>query len=174
MVIGYQLAVRKVCVATLEKYLNGLQMADMTRSHCSPWIKPEVVKLVVEFVVVWRLLLGYEQNGISSSPAPAFALPLPYSCTALFKLLSGRLLAPPQFLPCSCPLSALLCSTLLSSVPALFLPCSCPAHTSAPLLLCSSSAPALLLVLPIPVWKPSLSSSAPYHFFWDGESRLLW
>ena len=80
-----------------------------------------------------------------SSLAAASALPLRYSCPAHFKLLSGTFLAPPQFLPSSCPLSALFCFTLLSSAPALFLPCSCPAHASAPLLLCSSPAPALLL-----------------------------
>ena len=84
------------------------------------------------------LLLPY------SSPAPASAQPLPYSCPAPFKLLSGTFLAPPQFLPSSCPLSALLCFTLLSSAPALFLPCSCPAHASALFLLCSWPAPALL------------------------------
>ena len=113
------------------------------------------------------LLLPY------SSPAPASAQPLPYSCPASFKLLSGTFLAPPQFLPSSCPLSALLCFTLLCSAPALFLPCSCPDHASAPLLLCSSPAPALL-VLSTPVGQPSSSSSAPYDFFRHGESRLLW
>ena len=106
-------------------------------------------------------------------PSQAFALLLPYSYPAPFKLLSGTFLAPPQFLPSSCPLSALLCFTLLSSAPALFLPCSCPAHASAPLLLCSSPAPALL-VPPTPVWQPSSSSSAPYDFFRHGESHLLW
>ena len=105
-----------------------------------------------------------------SSLAAASALPLRYSCPAHFKLLSGTFLAPPQFLPSSCPLSALFCFTLLSSAPALFLPCSCPAHTAAPLLLCSSPAPALLL--PTTVWQPS--SSAPYNFFWHGKSYLLW
>ena len=103
-----------------------------------------------------------------SSPAPASALPLPYSCPAPFKLLSGTFLAPPQFLPSSCPLSALFCFTLLSSAPALFLPCSCPAHTAAPLFLCPTPA----LLLPTPVWQPS--SSAPYNFFWHGKSYLLW
>ena len=60
-----------------------------------------------------------------SSPAPASTLPLLYSCPAPFKLLSSTFLAPPQFLPSSCPLSALLCFTLRSSAPALFLPYSC-------------------------------------------------
>ena len=80
-----------------------------------------------------------------SSPAPASAQPLSYSCPAPFKLLSSSFLAPPpvpaqllpgsallgtslaphQFLPSSCPLSALLCFTLISSAPALLLPCSC-------------------------------------------------
>ncbi len=103
----------------------------------------------------------------SFSPAPASSLPLPYFRPAPCKLLSCTFLAPPQFLPSSCPLSALLCFTLLSSTPALFLPCSCPAHASAPLLLCSCPAPALLLVLPTLVWQlsSSSSSSAPYDFF---------
>ena len=57
-------------------------------------------------------------------PAPAFALPLLYSCPAPFKFLSRTFLAPPLFLPSSCPLSALFCFTLLSSAPALFLNCS--------------------------------------------------
>ena len=57
-------------------------------------------------------------------PAPAFALPLLYSCPAPFKFLSRTFLAPPLFLPSSCPLSALFCFTLLSSAPALFLHCS--------------------------------------------------
>ena len=113
------------------------------------------------------------------APAPTLLLPgssfcpaLLYSCPAPFKFLSRTFLAPPLFLPSSCPLSALLCSALL-------LPCSCtapkscPAHASAPLLLCSSPAPALLLVLPTPVWQPSSSSSAPLDFFCHGESRLL-
>lgn len=59
---------------------------------------------------------------------PQLASALLYSCPAPFKLLSSTFLAPPQFLPSSCPLSALLCFTLLSSAPALFLPCSCPAY----------------------------------------------
>ena len=62
-----------------------------------------------------------------------------------------------KFLPECCPLSS--CSTSLFS--ALLLPCFCPA-------------PALLLVLPTPVWQPSSSSSAPYDFFRHGDSRLLW
>ena len=74
-------------------------------------------------------------------PCRTLALLLPYYCPAHFKLLSGTFLAPPQVLPSSCPLSALFCFTLLSSATALFLPCSCPAHTSTPLLLCSSPAP---------------------------------
>ena len=82
------------------------------------------------------LLLPY------SSPAPASAQPLPYSCPASFKLLSGTFLAPPQFLPSSCPLSALLCFTLLSSAQL----CSCPVPTL--LLPCSSFCPALALLLP--------------------------
>ena len=106
---------------------------------------------------------------LCSSPASASALPRPYSCPAPFKLLSGKFIAPPQFLPSSCPL---FCPVLLYS--ALLLPCSCPAHVSAPLLLSSSPAPTLLLVLPIPVWQPSSSPSAPYDFFRHGESRLLW
>ena len=61
-------------------------------------------------------------------PAPASALPLLYSCPAPFKFLSRTFLAPPLFLPSSCPLSALFCFTLLSSAPALFLPSSCPAN----------------------------------------------
>ena len=67
------------------------------------------------------LLLPY------SSPAPASAQPLPYSCPASFKLLSGTFLAPPQFLPSSCPLSALLHSAQLCCCPnpVLLLPCSC-------------------------------------------------
>ena len=73
------------------------------------------------------------------------SLPLPYSCLAPFKLLYGKFLARPQFLPSSYPLSALFCLTLLSSAPALFLPCSSPAHASALLLICSWPAPALLL-----------------------------
>ena len=105
---------------------------------------------------------------LCSSPASASALPRPYSCPAPFKLLSGKFIAPPQFLPSSCPL---FCPVLLYS--ALLLPCSCPAHVSAPLLLSSSPAPTLLLVLPIPVWQPSSSPSAPYDFFRHGESRLL-
>merc|ERR1711989_192880 len=62
-----------------------------------------------------------------SSPAPASAPPLPCSCPVPCKLLSCTFLAPPQFLPSSCPLSSLPCFTILSSAPALFLPCSCPA-----------------------------------------------
>ena len=103
--------------------------------------------------------------------SPNSTQPLPYSCPASFKLLSGTFLAPPQFQPSSCPLSALLYFTLLSS--AQLQPRSCPAHASAPLLLCSSPAPALL-ALPTPVWQPSSSSSAPYVFFRHGERRLLW
>ena len=99
------------------------------------------------------------------------ALPLPFSCPAPFKLLSRGFLAPPQFLSSSCPLSAQICFTLLSSTPALFLPCCCPALD----LLLPYSWPnaSLILVPPTPVWQPS-SSSAPFDFFWHGESRLLW
>ena len=49
----------------------------------------------------------------------------------LFFYLLDQSIAPPQFLPSSCPLSALLCFTLLSSAPALFLPCSCFSPTLA-------------------------------------------
>ena len=130
------------------------------------WTTPTL--LLACFFHAPTLLLPY------SSPAPASAQPLSYSCPASFKLLSGTFLAPLQFLPSSSPLSALLCFTLLSSAPTLFLRCSCPAHASAPLLLCSGPAPALLLVLPTPVWQPSSSSSAPYNFFRHSETCLLW
>ena len=86
------------------------------------------------------LLLPY------SSPAPASAPPLPFSCPAPFKVLSGTFLAPPQFLPRSCPLYALLCITLLSYAPTLFLPYSCPAP--ALLMLQFRSYFALALLLP--------------------------
>ena len=81
-------------------------------------------------------------------------------------LLPCSLQAPIRHIPSSSPVPAQLpsfCPVLLYS-----------AHASAPLLLCSSPAPALLLVLPTPVWQPSSSSSAPYDFFRHGESRLLW
>ena len=76
------------------------------------------------------------------SPAPASAPPLPYSCPAPCKLLSCTFLAPPQFLPSSCPLSARSCFTLLSSAPAPLLPCSCLLLTYSCLLL-SSAHPSL-------------------------------
>ena len=41
------MAVRKVSGVTLDKYLSGLRMAHMTRGHFSPWIRPDVVKLMV-------------------------------------------------------------------------------------------------------------------------------
>ena len=85
-----------------------------------------------------------------SSPAPASAQPLPYSCPASFKLLSGTFLAPPQILPCS----ALLCSALL-------LPCSCPAPALLMLQPNSCFAPALLL----PCWSypPQLGNLHHHH-----------
>merc|ERR1719431_128174 len=86
------------------------------------------------------LSLGNDRLSLSlslslcSSPAPASAPPLPYSCLAPCKLLSCTFLVSPQFLPSSCPLSSLLCFTILSSAPALFLPYSHsapgPAHPS--------------------------------------------
>ena len=45
--LGYLLSVRKVSAGTLEKYLSGLRMAHLTRGHFSPWIKPEIVKLMI-------------------------------------------------------------------------------------------------------------------------------
>ena len=91
-----------------------------------------------------------------SLSAPPQLLLLPRPCRTPALLLASSYPAPPQFLPSSCPLSSLLCFTILSSAPALLLPCFCPA-------------PALLLVLPTPVWQP-LSSLAPFlavFFFYD-------
>ena len=117
-----------------------------------------------------------------SCSAPTLLLPRSSFCPAPLLLCSFQAPIrhipssspfPAQLLPSSYPLFALLCFTVLSSAPVRFPPCSYPAHASAPLLLCSSPAPALLLVLPTPVWQPSSSSSAPYDFFRNGESRLL-
>ena len=41
------MAVRKVSGATLDKYLSGLRMAHMMRGHFSPWMRPDVVELMV-------------------------------------------------------------------------------------------------------------------------------
>ena len=45
--IGYLLKVRKVSGSTLEKYLSGIRMAHMQRGILAPWLKPEIVKLIV-------------------------------------------------------------------------------------------------------------------------------
>ena len=64
---------------------------------------------------------------LCSSPAPASAPPLPYSCPAPCKLLSCSSPVPAQLLPSFFP-ALLHYSQLCScSAPALFLPCSCPA-----------------------------------------------
>ena len=77
-----------------------------------------------------------------------------------------------QLLPSSSPLSALLCSTLLSSAPALFLPYSSPDPATALLLLCyypahsqlhllSCRTPALLFPNSYPAPSQLLPSSSP-------------
>ena len=82
--------------------------------------------------------------------APALRLHSSSFCPALALLLPCSFPAPVLLLTCSC------------SAPVRFLPYffSCPT-------------PALLLVLPTPVWQPS-SLSALYDFFRHGDSRLLW
>ena len=89
-------------------------------------------------------------------------------------------MAPPQFLPSSCPLSALLCFTLLCSAPVLLLPCSfkasirhipisCPVPAQllpsfCPALLYSAqlcSCPVLALVLPRSCFSPALALLQP-------------
>ena len=80
-------------------------------------------------------------------PCRTPALHNPSSCPATSQLLPCVFLAPTQFLPSSTPLSALLCSTLLSSAPALFLPYSSLAPVTALLLLCYYPAPSQLHLL---------------------------
>ena len=45
--LGYLISVRKVSGSTLEKYMSGLRMAHLTRGHFSPWIRPDVVKMMI-------------------------------------------------------------------------------------------------------------------------------
>ena len=80
-------------------------------------------------------------------PCRTPALHNPSSYPATSQLLPCAFLAPTQFLPSSTPLSALLCSTLLSSAPALFLPYSSLAPVTALLLLCYYPAPSQLHLL---------------------------
>ena len=100
--------------------------------------------------------------------APALLL-LSFSPT-LAVLLPCSFPAPNRHIPNSspsfCPVLALFLPSSASFCSALLLPCFCPVCASAPLLLCSSPAPALL-VLPTPVWQPSSSSSSvPYDAFY--------
>ena len=80
-------------------------------------------------------------------PCRTPALHNPSSYPATSQLLPCAFLAPAQLLPSSTPLSALLCSTLLSSAPALFLPYSSPAPATTLLLLCYYPAPSQLHLL---------------------------
>ena len=111
---------------------------------------------------------------LCSFPAPASALPLPYSCPAPFKLLPYTFPASSPLLPSFCP--ALLCSALLLRCscpdPALLLPCSFL------LLACSWPAPTLLLSCSLS-YPPQFGSLHHHHQhlmtnFWHGESRLCW
>ena len=45
--LGYLISVRRVSGATMEKYMSGLRMAHLTRGHFSPWIRPDVVKMMI-------------------------------------------------------------------------------------------------------------------------------
>ncbi len=116
----------------------------------------------------------------SFCPAPALLLPCCLQAPAMLLPTHTQLLVSSYHLfailcyaqLCSCSDPALpLPYSLFFPALALLLAYSCPALGL--LLACFWSAPALHLVLPIPVWQPS-SSSAPYNFFWHGESRLLW
>merc|ERR1711872_556708 len=87
----------------------------------------------------------------------------------------------PLPLPMGLSLSLLLPSSCFCPTLAVLMPCSLqtpilhiPSFSPVPTQLLPSFFPALLLVLPTPVWQPSSSSSAPYDFFRHGESRLLW
>ena len=50
--IGYLLSVRKVAGVTLQNYLTGLRMAHLTRGHFSPWIRPDIIKLLITGVQI--------------------------------------------------------------------------------------------------------------------------
>ena len=161
------------------------------------------LKIRGEFVIYpFRSCPTLPRPGSSCCLVPALHLPCSYSATALLLLCycpaptlllpcSCRSSAPTLLLPSSCPCLPLVPALLLlllmllplpsCSAPAyLLLPYSCPVPTSALLLPCPASAlpgpalgPALLQLLPTPVWQPS-SSSALYDFFRHGKSRLLW
>merc|ERR1711867_288719 len=45
--LGYLISVRRVSGSTLEKYMSGLRMAHLTRGHFSPWIRLDVVKMMI-------------------------------------------------------------------------------------------------------------------------------
>ena len=45
--LGYLISVRRVSGSTMEKYMSGLRMAHLTRGHFSPWIRPDVVKMMI-------------------------------------------------------------------------------------------------------------------------------
>ena len=92
---------------------------------------------------------------------PALLIPSSYPATSQF--LPCAFLAPAQLLPSSTTLSALLCSTLLSSAPDLLLPCSCYCPYFATILLLPSSifCPALLLPSSYPAPSQLLPSSYP-------------
>jgi hypothetical protein len=45
--VGYLLGVRKISGSSVEKYISGLRMCHLKAGHFSPWLRPEITKMVI-------------------------------------------------------------------------------------------------------------------------------
>ena len=118
-----------------------------------------MVFIIIIFVVIVVIIIVSPSPSLSAPPQ-LLLLPRPCRAPALFLASSCTFLAPRQFLPSSCPLSSLLCFTILSSAPALILPYSSPAPASARFLLCSWPTPTLL---PACSWSCQVQFGSLHH-----------